>query len=980
MSGWAPPPLPSRWGGADGSPFVGRTRELAILRAAWLSAVGGDRQAVFVGGEPGVGKSRLAAEAAWALQREGATVLVGKCVDNLGAPYQPFVEPLATLLRAFVAGQLRLEAAADGELDRLRTIVGTDRPDNDLPVGRQFTRQLFQTCVRALVAAARTGPLVLLLEDLQWAGETSLQLLRYLVQRTAETRLLILATHRTAPSDRSGELLTTVGSLYRLDGVSRIDLGGLDTQDITEFLVRRARVTARAARGPAAVLRDQTGGNAFLLCELWRELAATSDPAEPVDLSALGEAELRAPASMCDNISHRLQNMPARHRRTVETAAIIGEEFSVSLLAATSTSGSAADPAAAFAGLDAAAAVGLVEEARGRDDVFRFPHAIARQAVLDLMTPYQRARDHARVAVVLEERFPAADLRIPRLAHHYACAQSLGHAEKAVHFLVQAADAAESALAHHEAARFFERAAGIASEPGQRDQLRLQSARSYLRASKFVRARELNQQVTTTVVGDDRLRAAIGFEAASWRTGQPGERAVQLLTPALAGVEPGTAIHVWGVAALGRAYAFMGDFAAARFHGATAVELARRTGDARVLAMALEIGLQDGISPAGLNGKLARATELTALAERLGELRHLGPAAHYRGAVSYIVGDPVGLAAAHADLVRTARATGEPFWEWVQRCISVFRSFIEADFTGAMNMLGEATDLGRSFGPGGTDGAAGLQQFIVRREIGGLERARPLVTGREDPGQHWAPALLAMYCEFELREPAARLLTKLIDRELPHLGASATWPAVLAFLCEAAIWLNDRQAAAHLHPLITEYAGLNLIGAEFLAALGSADRQLGGIESVLGLPTANERFASALEMDTRMSSPVHVATTLACHVAHLRRVQDGSAQVQTMTDRARLLIARYGLVRVQRLLDAAHSIPVGRPAGLTAREVEVLRLVGDGLSNRQLAETLVISENTAANHVRNILMKTGAANRTQAARFAATHRMGRTEA
>ena len=951
-----------------------------MISAAWLSAVGGERQALFVGGEPGVGKSRLVAEAASVLQHEGAAVLVGKCVDNLGAPYQPFVEPLATLLRAIATGQLRLDVPVDGELDRLRTMVGTDRSGITIPVGRQFTQQLFQTCVRALVAAARTDPLVLLLEDLQWAGETSLQLLRYLVQRTAESRLLVLATHRTALPDRSGELVRTVASLYPLDGVGRIDLGGLATEDITEFLVRQARVSARAARGPAAVLRDQTGGNPFLLRELWRELASVGDPDGPIDLSALGEVELRAPESVCDNISHRLQGMPSRHRRTVETAAVIGEEFSVRLLAATSTSGSGADPAGAFAGLDAAAAVGLVEPVRGRDDVFRFPHAIARQAVLDLMTQYQRARDHARVAVVLEESFPAADLRIQRLAHHYACAQSLGYGEKAVSYLVQAANAAENALAHHEAARFFERAAAITSDPGQRDELRLQSAGSYLHASKFVRARELNEQVATTVMGEDRLRAAIGFEAASWRTGQPGERAVQLLTPALAEVLQGTPTHVWGIAALGRACAFSGDFAAARVHGSTAVELARRTGDTRILALALEIGLHDGMSPEGLDDKLARATELTALAEQLGELRHLGPAAHYRGAVSYIMGDPVGLAAAHADFVRTVRATGEPFWEWVQRCISVFRLFIQADFVAAMKMIGEATELSRSFGPGGgTDGAAGLQQFVVRRETGGLERARPLVSGREDPTQHWAPALLAMYCELELREPASRLLALLVDRELPQLRTSSTWPAVLAFLCEAAIWLDDRNAAQQLHPLIAEYAGLNLMGAEFLAALGSADRQLGGIESVLGLPTADQRFVSALEMDTRMGSPVHMATTLACHVAHLRRVRDGSARMQRMTDRARLLIARYGLVRVRRLLDTADPVSVGRPAGLTAREAEVLRLVGDGLSNRQIAEALLISENTAANHVRNILMKTGAANRTQAARFAATHGMSGTD-
>ncbi len=264
----------------------------------------------------------------------------------------------------------------------------------------------------------------------------------------------------------------------------------------------------------------------------------------------------------------------------------------------------------------------------------------------------------------------------------------------------------------------------------------------------------------------------------------------------------------------------------------------------------------------------------------------------------------------------------------------------------------------------------------MRRETGGLEPVRSLISGSEDHTRHWVPGLLAMYCELGLRDPASRVLRYLLDGDLAKQQISATWPAVLAFLCEAAVWLDDRAAAGQLHPMIAEYAGLNLIGAEFVAALGSADRYLGGIESVLGLPTAGRRFVSALQLDTRMGSPVHVATTLACQVRHLRRVEGESPTGVALAARARELSDQYGLVRVRRLLgdvDDAEHRRVPRPAGLTAREAEVLRLVGDGLSNRQIAEMLFISENTAANHVRSILIKTGAANRTQAARFAASH-------
>jgi DNA-binding CsgD family transcriptional regulator len=184
-----------------------------------------------------------------------------------------------------------------------------------------------------------------------------------------------------------------------------------------------------------------------------------------------------------------------------------------------------------------------------------------------------------------------------------------------------------------------------------------------------------------------------------------------------------------------------------------------------------------------------------------------------------------------------------------------------------------------------------------------------------------------------------------------------------------------------------EYAGLNLIGGEFLAVMGSADRQLGSLESLLEIDTARDRFAAALEMDARMESPLHIASTLTATVTHLRRAGESSSRAAELAERAKALCAQHSLVRVRRQLDAADQMPqsistrtqetaarrLTQPSGLTAREAEVLCLLGSGLSNRRIARVLVISENTAANHVRNILMKTGAANRTQAAMYAAAH-------
>lgn len=968
--------------------FVGRERELtAVLEACSLGSRGA-RQVVFIGGEPGVGKSSIVAEIATRVDGPDVTFLLGTCVSAMGAPYQPFVEPMLVLAGAIEAGQLMSErppVERERCLRALRLVSG--RSGVEHPTELQSTRQLFEDCTEAFLAAARSRPVLLVLEDLHWAGETALQLLRYLVGHTADARLTILATQRTTAPDRSASLVQTVAQLYREDGVRRVDVAGLSTEEIAEFLMVEARISQRRALGAAALLRDLTGGNPFLLRDLWRELADRGG------VTALRDIDLRAPESVLASISHRMAGLLSTDRRLVELAAVIGEEFPVSLLtvvarraAADDTQRSSAasgsslpDAAAVFSGMENAAAVGLLEPARGQDGVYRFPHGLARQAVLDLLSGFQRASDNACVARVLEFEWLAADLRVQRLAHHYSAAQTLGYAAKAVHYLSAAAAAAEAGLAHQEAARLYERAASAAVDPVQRDDLRLKAARSYLLASQLLQARELDEQVAMTAEGRQRLRAAIGFEAASWRSGEPGARSVALLTAALGGadLDPLHPLLIRGTAALGRAHAFTGNLQQAADLGTRSIALARETGDDGLLATALQISLQLFAKPGELAEKAARAAELVTLAGRIGDPRHLGAASYHRAAICYHRGDLAGLVEAHHDLAQAAQVTGQPFWEYVEASVAFGLHFLRADFAGASRVAVAGRELGRSFGPAHQpEGPFGLQSFMLRREIGALEQVRGLISEQQDPASVWAPGLLALYCELGMREPAARVLEYLLDRDLTGDQMSATWPVILSFLTDAATWLGDLGAARLLLPMVSEFSGLNLMGGEFNALVGAADRHLGALESLLGVPSAGDRFDAAIDMDSRMNSPVHLATSLAAAASHLRRGGKHPERAAELTEQARVLSARYGLARVDRFLAdscrAEQSRP-RQPAGLTAREAEVLCLLGDGLSNRGIAKTLFISENTAANHVRSILIKTGAANRTQAAMYASSH-------
>jgi DNA-binding CsgD family transcriptional regulator/tetratricopeptide (TPR) repeat protein len=968
MPRWTGPPMPVRLSGTVRRVFVGRAREMAEFDQAWAGVLSGIRQVVFIGGEPGAGKSRLAAEVAKVLHDRGAVVLLGDCIEEFGPSYQPFVQPLEALAPDLLTGRLPLAEgdAADATVltDRLATLTGqhSDKPD-----AGENRRRLYDAAVDAIRAAADQRPVVLLLEDVQWAGSAGLQLLAFLVEHTVDSRVLIVGTHRTTAPDKSRPLERTLAALYRLDGVRRLDLEGLDSHDIADYLVQSGGVTATRARTLARDLRDQTGGNPFFLRELWRDIAGRGWPQSADSL------EFSAPESVRHTIESRLDRLASPHREVLELAAVIGEEFDVITLVAASDW----THDTTLEAVDAAVAAGLVESASGIEGTYRFLHALARSAVLDLLGSSRRAHEHARVAEVIETRSPESDRYVQQLAYHYASAHTLGYAEKAVRYLVEAAGRADRSLAHDDAARWFEQAALLSDDTEQRDALLLDASRSRLLGGDFARARDLGERVATHGSPLNRVRGAIAFEAGSWRPGLPGERAVELLSAALAGIErdPSDPEYVRAIAFLGRALAFTGSTDEARAMGNRAIDLAETIGDEHLLADALQAGLWHGVDPRDAPEKLRRATRLSELARRTGDLGQLGPGAYYRGAIAYLQGDLKSMDDAYADLVLTARATGQDFFRYMAGCTEYAHHFVAGDFAAAQRTCVELMELGESFGTDDTEGPYGVQMFMVRRETGSIDQVRPLITGDESPADHWAPGLLAIYTELGMTTSASRLLRWLMDDRLGGYEGTAQWPGVLAYLVEAAVALEDAELARRLRGPLVEYAGLNLVAGQFVAVFGSADRYIGAVDSLLGTGTPEEWFASAGEMDRRMSAPVHEALALVAHARHLQRNEADPRRIGVLVEQARELAEPIGhqrvLLQLEALAPRVRTTTDVHPGTLTARETEVIRLVSEGLGNRDIARRLVISENTAANHVRSILIKTGSENRTQAAMYAA---------
>src|SRR5271166_1095017 len=826
MAQWVPPPLPAELTARRRGPLVGRAAELAAFEQAWERVEGGNRQAVFIGGEPGGGKTRLAAEVAGRLADHGVGVLVGSSTADADVPYAPFAEALDRLLIAAAPGSMAdLLADAGPQLRLLTTQVDRHVPDTGpVPDIGAARRALFDALTGFLRRLASDRPIALILDDLHWAQLPTLAMLEQVLIGCADIRLLVVATFRTTEPDRSDELITRLAELRRLEGVRRLDLSGLDTEAIVEFVCQTQQLAPASARTAAALLRDKTGGNPFFLTELCSDLEIRGG------LATL-TSQQRVPASIGDAIARRLGGLGATVRKVVEQAAVLGETFDLQALIASSDT----DLAATLAAIDSAEGLGLIRPVHDSDGEFAFVHALTREAVVGGMAASQLRIMHARAAEALEGRADPAV--IPRLANHYLRAHVLGYHEQALRYARQAARMAEQSLAYEVAAKWFERAASLPEVSlADRARLDLDAAANHVRAGDLAPARAIYERISATDDPLIRLEAAVGYEDANWRGGQADSKAADLLAVALdsCGLNTDDPHYVRALGSFGRALAFAGETARSREVGTHAIERARVADDPAVTLHTLTTSLWQGLTPELCEIQWERSAEASRIALSRRDYEALGKAAHFRAMVSYLAGRSDRLTEAAADMQRAAQACGQPFFGFVGACVEEALTYLRGDFAGAERWADIALRTGDLFDANDTEGSNGVQMFIIRRETGDLKRFAGFVDGSETFAGRWVPGLLALYTELNCERGMTRALTQLLNRNLGDRTEEAQWPMQLVFMVEAALALGDREAVHTLRPFVARYAGKNLVAGQFVALFGSADRYLARIAALQG--------------------------------------------------------------------------------------------------------------------------------------------------
>ncbi len=961
--GWTfPSALPS--GAAH--PFVGRDEEAARLDDSWRAVADGGSAVALVSGEAGAGKTRLTAEMAGRWHREGALVLCGLCDSELSLAYQPWVMALDALV-AQVPGHVLPDDPE--ELGLLRSLVPrvervASGPVATTPIDAEADPLgIFEAVVGLLRSAAALAPIVLVLEDLQWAGRQTLTLLRYVVRHAPVGRLLVVGTFRDTGDEVGGSLAAMLADLRRSDAVVRVALGGIGVDEVREILVARGLRDDLQERAEAIARR--TDGNPFLVGEL-----------SGVEGDVVPEGVREVVADQVDRL-----DPPARHLAHLIAA---GGRLDLAVLREASGEG----PDETGAALAELLGSGLVQELEGPVPAYRFAHDLIRDAVGAAMPAFSRAEVHHAIAESLE-RVHADDRRlvVAELARHYSAAASVAGRDKAISYGRRAATQARRTGAYEEGIGLLEAAIGATADgTSARADLLLEQADLMARSGRNREGLERAQRAQGMAgeAGDLLLRARASVEMVhiANRRNEGSDEMVRMLDEVLDDSDALPAeLRVRLRASTGRARILAGRPDALE-HTRLALDEARRLGDPEALGHALEVAAATEPDPEVC---LQRATELEEVTAGSGNLLRSMWAASRR-AYGLMAGGRLGEATEVVERLQQQvedNRMGIAFFE-ARRFASTL-ALVGGRFDEAESLL-EETDPGMALVYEGIEAAGdyGLQMFVIRREQGRLEEMRPLLqmlVRSEATADLWRPGLVVAMAELGMRDEARAGFDELAARRFTAIRRDTVWPLALSFLSDACAHLEDGVAAGHLLRELAPFAGRTLTTG--ITTAGPTDRFRAAMAELAGArDLADACIADAAAFAESSGSPVwqaHVEQTWAWMVA--RRGDRRGAEAHFA--RARELADRYGLGAIATELPEPAQAPVATtevaplpPDGLSPRELEVLALLVEGRTNAGIAEALFISRNTAANHVRSILQKTGSANRTEAAVYALNRGFG----
>jgi predicted lipid carrier protein YhbT len=687
-------------------PFVGRHAVWPMLDHAWTEVRQGRRGLVLLGGEPGVGKTRLASEFARRAHAEGALVLAGKCDAEIGVAYQPFLDGLRHCAAHLRGDALRrVLGRLGGELRRLRPELAEEVPGLAEPLaGDENTERyrLFDAVGGWLHALSEDAPVVFLIDDFQWATKPTALLLHHLLGSDEPMRVLFLATYRDTDLGRVHPLTEALADLRRMPGVVRAHIAGLDAAEVGELLAADAgHPLDKRAQELAAEIQRRTSGNAFFVGEMLRHLTESGRiHYEDGRLRyAASVRDLDVPDGVREVVQVRLGRLSEDAERALSCASVQGMTFDQQVVGATAE----LDEADLRPALHEAAAAGLVQEAGPLR--YRFAHQIVRDTAYGGIGEARRVRLHRRTAEAIEAVLgPRLDQHLADLAHHYAQAAPAGCAPAAIAAARRAAEQAESTAAHEEAVRFYDLALGaLRWQPDTATEcdLTLAKATAQWRAGDPRQARLVCEEAATLAraIGDPERLARIALMAGGgpahflWlEWGQVDEQLLALLEEALAGLPvTDSALRAELLGMLARELCFVPGTIERRGQLVDeALAMARRINDHRALGLTLcfaVVATSGEITPAK---RVALASEVAAIGRELDDMELEIQGLFHLTHGHLELGEIDAVDAAIRRSQEIAATLGQPFWRWLVACYGVMRLLLAGRSADAEPLIAEA--------------------------------------------------------------------------------------------------------------------------------------------------------------------------------------------------------------------------------------------------------------------------------------------------
>ena len=968
-------------GVSAGAPkLIGRERERAALDSLIASAAAGNGYAAMLSGEPGIGKTRLLLEVAADARAEGAIVCFGTCGEREGRPpYDPWAEILTQYVRTLEPGFFRAREGGGEAAAIVAAVVpelewAADAKSERLSLEEERFR--FFEAVASLLGSSER-PLVIILDDLQWADPPALDLLKYVACSLDGTHHLLVGAHRDVglgPRHPLSECLAELERRRRYEPVHLRPLTVAETAALAGQLVERP-----VSLPTAAVIHAETSGNPFFIEQVVREVAR-----EGFDLAMESPTPPPWPISPTIRraVSRRLARLSGDANRMLSVASAFAGSFAFQVLSAATE----LDDATMLDCLDEALVAGIIRPAAD-GDAYEFSHSLLRQTLYDDLSPSRRTRLHRRVAQALERVYAGREGEAAaEIASQFHRSRSLPGAEQGVSLAVLAAERAAARYAHAEAVTYLCMARDLAASigPPQRAEILCRLALAEVDALMVDASIETVEEALATLIeAEAEPTAVVDFlRLAAWSlndAGAPNESVGSLVGRGLVWTS-GTRDVAWARLKLAERPLEMlsaGPLRAGRWFGfdPEAVRIARESGqqtdyartielmdwrsrdqteslyqlvatwtDPTVAIHGLSVVVRDLITK---HGDFVEAEEVCARLFELGE--RVGSVAARSYSLLYLTH----VQAARGDLPRARESLGRA-GEVIDRLgpghrLRVLRDFVEF-------MLGQYVE-------------ADLTRFArVESERAFDPRTPPWLTLLHASAAAYAHAMSADAAE-------ARRYLGWIVPALGTLDPKTINQGASVFFAAAAAWeLGEAEHAAELRRLALELIASEVSDYTPVSSELAVARAAALLESLDEACIHFERARTAL--DERGTRPLRAIVDYDEALVLARR--DAAAATE-LVESAR---AAFKELEMTGWLDRADtllsSLRMVNASGLTPRETEVLRLLAGGQTNKEIAAELVISVHTVERHLATIYRKIGARNRSDATAFAHTSGLANT--